>query len=60
MRRWQDGADRGVAGAAKERGWVDMYQPSDEFAAFLGTERPRIEGILKQVGSGEVTGGRKQ
>ena len=34
----------------KERGWVDMYQPSEEFAAFLGTERPRIEGILKQVG----------
>jgi len=34
----------------KERGWVDMYQPSAEFAEFLGTERPRIEGILKQVG----------
>ena len=23
----------------KERGWVDMYQPADEFAAFLGPER---------------------
>ena len=34
----------------KERGWVDMYQPSDEFAAFLGPERARIEGILKDVG----------
>ena len=34
----------------KERGWVDMYQPADEFAAFLDPERARIEGILKDVG----------
>ena len=34
----------------KERGWVDMYQPSDRFAAFLATERPRIEAILKDLG----------
>jgi putative tricarboxylic transport membrane protein len=34
----------------KERGWVDMYQPSDEFTAFLAEERPRIEGILKESG----------
>ncbi len=34
----------------KERGWVDMYQPSDQFAAFLETEQPRIEGILKDLG----------
>jgi putative tricarboxylic transport membrane protein len=34
----------------KERGWVDMYQPSDQFAAFLAEERPRIEGILKDTG----------
>jgi putative tricarboxylic transport membrane protein len=34
----------------KERGWVDMYQPSAEFAAFLGPERTRIEGILQDVG----------
>ena len=33
----------------KERGWVDMHQPSDEFAAFLAEERPRIEGILKDL-----------
>jgi putative tricarboxylic transport membrane protein len=34
----------------KERGWVDMYQPADEFAEFLGPERARIEGILKDAG----------
>ena len=34
----------------KERGWVDMYQPAEEFAEFLGPERGRIEGILKDVG----------
>ena len=34
----------------KERGWVDMYQPAEEFAAFLGPERGRIESILKDVG----------
>jgi tripartite-type tricarboxylate transporter receptor subunit TctC len=34
----------------KERGWVDMYQSGEEFAAFLGPERARIEGILRDVG----------
>ena len=34
----------------KERGWVDMYQSSEEFAAFLTPERARIEGILKDLG----------
>jgi putative tricarboxylic transport membrane protein len=34
----------------QERGWVDMYQPSDEFAAFLGEEQSRIAGILKDLG----------
>jgi putative tricarboxylic transport membrane protein len=34
----------------KERGWVDMYQPSDEFAAFLKGEQGRIEGILAELG----------
>ena len=34
----------------KERGWVDMYQSSEEFAAFLTPERARIEGILKELG----------
>jgi putative tricarboxylic transport membrane protein len=34
----------------KERGWVDMYQPSDQFAAFLAEEQTRIAGILKDLG----------
>jgi len=34
----------------KERGWVGMYQPSKEFAAFLAPKRTRIEGILRDVG----------
>ena len=33
-----------------ERGWVDLYQSCDEFAAFLGPERQRIEGIIQDVG----------
>jgi len=34
----------------KERGWVDMYQPAAVFASFLGPERARIEGILRDLG----------
>ena len=34
----------------KERGWVDMYQPSDQFAAFLQGEQARIGGILEELG----------
>ena len=34
----------------KERGWVDMYLPADEFAAFVEEEQTRIEGILKDTG----------
>jgi putative tricarboxylic transport membrane protein len=34
----------------KERGWVDMYQPAAEFVSFLGPERTRIEGILRDLG----------
>jgi putative tricarboxylic transport membrane protein len=36
-----------------ERGWVDMYQPSQEFAAFLETEQPRVGQILTDLGLGE-------
>lgn len=31
-------------------GWQDFFQPGDEFAAYLATERPRVEGILKGLG----------
>lgn len=34
----------------EERGWVDMYQPAAEFSGFLGPERSRIEGILRDLG----------
>ena len=34
----------------KQRGWIDQYQPSDQFAAFLKEERSRIEGTLKEIG----------
>jgi putative tricarboxylic transport membrane protein len=35
---------------AKQRGWIDLYLPAQEFGAFLATERPRIEGVLKELG----------
>lgn len=34
----------------KQRGWIDQYQPADQFAAFLKEERTRIEGTLKEIG----------
>ncbi len=34
----------------KQRGWIDLYQPPAEFAAFLKEERGRIEGTLKDLG----------
>ena len=34
----------------KERGWVDLYLPADEFASFLAQEQGRIAGILKGTG----------
>jgi putative tricarboxylic transport membrane protein len=34
----------------EERGWVDMYQPSEQFATFLAEEQTRIAGILKDLG----------
>ncbi|MBP2297770.1 Bug family tripartite tricarboxylate transporter substrate binding protein [Azospirillum picis] len=39
---WQD--------ILKQRGWIDQYQPADQFAAFLKDERARIEGTLKDIG----------
>ena len=33
----------------KERGWVDMYQDSAAFTAFLATETPRVQGILADL-----------
>ena len=36
-----------------ERGWVDMYADSEAFSAFLGTEQPRVEQILTDLGLGQ-------
>jgi putative tricarboxylic transport membrane protein len=33
-----------------KRGWIDMYQPADEFAAFLAKDRAQVESILKEIG----------
>ena len=33
-----------------QRGWVDLYQNSADFTAFLTEERPRIEGLLQELG----------
>jgi len=35
---------------AKQRGWIDLYMPSDQFAQFLKTERSQIEGTLTELG----------
>lgn len=35
---------------AKERGWIDLYLPSDQFTAFLKDERARIEGLITELG----------
>jgi putative tricarboxylic transport membrane protein len=34
----------------KEKKWTDFFQPGDEFKTFLGTEIPRVEGVLKDIG----------
>jgi putative tricarboxylic transport membrane protein len=36
-----------------ERKWVDLYQPSAEFAEFLKNDQAQIAGILKDVGLAE-------
>jgi putative tricarboxylic transport membrane protein len=34
----------------KTRGWLDMYQPAEEFAAFLEEDTVQTEAILKDIG----------
>jgi putative tricarboxylic transport membrane protein len=36
----------------QEREWVDLYMPSDQFAAFVKEEQSRISSILKELGIG--------
>ena len=35
---------------AKQRGWIDLYLPSDQFAQFLKTERSQIEAAAGTAG----------
>lgn len=39
---WQD--------ALKQNGWTDFFQAGDKFVTFLGTERTRVEAVLKDIG----------
>ena len=39
---WQD--------TLKQRGWLNMYQPAEEFAAFLTEDQAKIEATLKSIG----------
>ena len=39
---WQD--------TLKQRGWLNMYQPADEFAAFLAEDQAKVEATLKAIG----------
>jgi putative tricarboxylic transport membrane protein len=34
----------------KERGWLNLYQPADQFAAFLAEDRNKVETTLKSIG----------
>ena len=34
----------------KNRGWIDLYQPEEEFKAFLQQDAATVEAILKDIG----------
>ena len=34
----------------KERGWLDLYMPPEEFAQFLQQDREQVETVLKEIG----------
>ncbi len=40
---------------ARQRGWIDLYQPSERFAGFLTAERTRIESTLRELGLVETS-----
>jgi putative tricarboxylic transport membrane protein len=39
---WQD--------TLKQRGWINLYQPADQFAAFLAEDQAKVETTLKAIG----------
>jgi putative tricarboxylic transport membrane protein len=34
----------------KSRGWIDLYQPADEFAAWLTKEEAELKATLTETG----------
>jgi putative tricarboxylic transport membrane protein len=34
----------------KDRAWLDLYLPPDEFAEFLGQDTQQVETVLKDIG----------
>jgi putative tricarboxylic transport membrane protein len=34
----------------QKRGWLDLYQPADQFAAFLEEDQAKVETTLKEIG----------
>jgi hypothetical protein len=43
---------------AQQRGWIDLYQPSDKVGSFLTAERVRLENTLRELGLVEATSAR--
>jgi putative tricarboxylic transport membrane protein len=39
--------------ALDQNGWQDFFKPGDEFGTYLGQERTKVEGILKDIGLAE-------
>ena len=39
--------------ALEANGWTDFFKPADEFTTFLGEERTKVEGVLKDIGLAE-------
>ena len=35
---------------SQQRGWINLYQPADQFAGFLKDEKGRVETTLKELG----------
>jgi putative tricarboxylic transport membrane protein len=34
----------------RQRGWLDLYQPSGDFAAYLKSEQTRVKATLEDIG----------
>jgi putative tricarboxylic transport membrane protein len=45
-----DARQQDLKDTVAERQWTDLYQPADEFAAFLKEDRVVMQGILTDLG----------